>query len=130
MVLKLIKIGAVPGSAAPSLPETLQSRRCVYSMTKPLVSVATMTLVEDGKIELTEPVSKFFPAFKTQQVSVSRVDYGNPRFYWAGTCSSLPFRFRRGMPNTSAYATGKHILSISGTGDRDRWGMTAMTLPD
>jgi hypothetical protein len=42
----------------------------------------------------------------------------------------LAFRFRRGMPNTSAYATGKHILSVSGTGDRDRWGMTAMTLPD
>ena len=46
----------------------------IYSMTKPLVSVAAMMLVEDGKIELTDPVSKFFPAFKGQQVSVARPD--------------------------------------------------------
>jgi CubicO group peptidase (beta-lactamase class C family) len=46
----------------------------IYSMTKPLVSVAAMMLVEDGKIELTDPVSKFFPAFKGQQVCVARTD--------------------------------------------------------
>src|SRR5262245_36406492 len=46
----------------------------IYSMTKPLVSVAAMMLVEDGKIELTDPVSKFLPAFKSQQVSVARAD--------------------------------------------------------
>ena len=36
----------------------------IYSMTKPLVSVAAMMLVEDGKIQLTDPVSKFLPAIK------------------------------------------------------------------
>ena len=41
-------------------------------MTKPLVSVAAMMLVEDGKIQLTDPVSKFLPAFKGQQVSVAQ----------------------------------------------------------
>jgi len=46
----------------------------IYSMTKPIVSVAAMLLVEDGKIELTDPVSKFLPAFKGQQVSVARAD--------------------------------------------------------
>ena len=46
----------------------------IYSMTKPLVSVAAMMLVEDGTIQLTDPVSKFFPAFKGQQVSVARSD--------------------------------------------------------
>src|SRR5262249_18796969 len=46
----------------------------IYSMTKPLVTVAAMMLVEDGKIELTDPVSKFLPAFKHQQVSVARAD--------------------------------------------------------
>ena len=34
----------------------------IYSMTKPLVSMAAMMLVEEGKIELTDPVSKFLPA--------------------------------------------------------------------
>jgi CubicO group peptidase (beta-lactamase class C family) len=46
----------------------------IYSMTKPLVSVAAMMLVEEGKIQLTDPVSKFLPAFKGQQVSVARTD--------------------------------------------------------
>jgi CubicO group peptidase (beta-lactamase class C family) len=46
----------------------------IYSMTKPLVSVAAMMLVEDGKIELTDPVSKFLPAMKSMQVSVAKTD--------------------------------------------------------
>ena len=55
-------------------PMALDSLFRIYSMTKPLVSVAAMMLVEDGTIELTDPVSKFFPAFKGQQVSVARGD--------------------------------------------------------
>src|SRR5436305_9277309 len=43
----------------------------IYSMTKPLVSVAAMMLVEDGVIQLTDPVSKYLPAFKDMQVSVA-----------------------------------------------------------
>jgi CubicO group peptidase (beta-lactamase class C family) len=43
----------------------------VYSMTKPWTSVAAMMLVEDGKIQLTDPVSKFLPAFKELNVSVA-----------------------------------------------------------
>jgi CubicO group peptidase (beta-lactamase class C family) len=55
-------------------PMALDSVFRIYSMTKPLVSVAAMMLVEDGTIQLTDPVSKFFPAFKGQQVSVARSD--------------------------------------------------------
>lgn len=46
----------------------------IYSMTKPLVSVAAMMLVEDGKLQLTDPVSKHLPAMKSQQVSVAKTD--------------------------------------------------------
>ena len=46
----------------------------IYSMTKPLVSTALMMLVEDGKVQLTDPVSKFLPAFKSPMVSVSAID--------------------------------------------------------
>ena len=45
----------------------------IYSMTKPLVSTALMMLVEDGKVQLTDPVSKFLPAFKSPQVSVPSI---------------------------------------------------------
>jgi CubicO group peptidase (beta-lactamase class C family) len=46
----------------------------IYSMTKPLVSTAAMLLVEDGKVQLSDPVSKFLPAMKSVQVSVPKVD--------------------------------------------------------
>src|SRR5437899_11914317 len=55
-------------------PMALDALFRIYSMTKPLVSVAAMMLVEEGKIQLTDPVSKFLPAFKGQQVSVARTD--------------------------------------------------------
>jgi CubicO group peptidase (beta-lactamase class C family) len=46
----------------------------IYSMTKPLVSTALMMLVEDGKVQLTDPVSKFLPSFKNPMVSVGSFD--------------------------------------------------------
>ena len=46
----------------------------IYSMTKPIVSVAAMMLVEDGRMQLTDPVSKFLPVIKHQQVSAAKAD--------------------------------------------------------
>ena len=46
----------------------------IYSMTKPLVSTALMMLVEDGKVQLTDPVSKFLPSFKGPMVSTPAFD--------------------------------------------------------
>ena len=46
----------------------------IYSMTKPLVSTALMMLVEDGKVQLTDPVSKFLPSFKSPMVSTPSFD--------------------------------------------------------
>ena len=46
----------------------------IYSMTKPLVSVGAMMLIEDGKMQLNDAVSKFIPAVKGLQVSVAKVD--------------------------------------------------------
>jgi CubicO group peptidase (beta-lactamase class C family) len=46
----------------------------IYSMTKPLVSTALMMLVEDGVVQLTDPVSKFLPSFKSPMVSVPAFD--------------------------------------------------------
>lgn len=46
----------------------------IYSMTKPLASVGAMMLVEDGKIQLTDPISKFLPEFAKMGVSVAQTD--------------------------------------------------------
>src|SRR5262245_15832588 len=56
---------------AANTPMTADSIFRIYSMTKPLASVAAMMLVEDGVIQLTDPVAKFLPAFKDMQVSVA-----------------------------------------------------------
>ncbi len=44
----------------------------IYSMTKPIVSVAAMMLVEEGKIDLDAPVSKYVPAFADLKVGVEK----------------------------------------------------------
>jgi len=46
----------------------------MYSMTKPYTSVAIMMLMEEGKLRVSDPVSKFIPAFATLQVSVPVTD--------------------------------------------------------
>ena len=45
-----------------------------YSMTKPITSVAAMMLVDDGKISLDDPLSKFIPAFAGTKVAVETRD--------------------------------------------------------
>jgi CubicO group peptidase (beta-lactamase class C family) len=42
----------------------------IYSMTKPLVSLATLVLAEDGALALGDPVSKYLPAFAKTRVAV------------------------------------------------------------
>ena len=64
--------------AASSQPMSKDAIFRIYSMTKPLVSVAAMMLVEDGTVQLTDPIAKFLPAFAKMQVSVaSKNDAGN-----------------------------------------------------
>jgi CubicO group peptidase (beta-lactamase class C family) len=44
----------------------------IASMTKPIVSVATMMLVEEGKLTLQDPVSRYIPAFADTKVAVEK----------------------------------------------------------
>ena len=51
-----------------SVPMKADSIFRIASMTKPVTSVAIMMLFEEGKLFLTDPVSKFIPAFKSTMV--------------------------------------------------------------
>ncbi len=42
------------------------------SMSKPITGVAVLMLIEEGKIRLTDPVSRFIPEFKSMKVAVAR----------------------------------------------------------
>jgi CubicO group peptidase (beta-lactamase class C family) len=68
---KVVNITAVgtegPNDTDPVTPETIFR---VYSMSKPIVSVATMQLVEAGKIGLDDPISKYIPEFANPKVLV------------------------------------------------------------
>jgi CubicO group peptidase (beta-lactamase class C family) len=44
----------------------------IYSMTKPIVSVALMMLVEEGRLFVGDPVAKFVPEFSKMQVGVEK----------------------------------------------------------
>ncbi|HEY3794627.1 MAG TPA: serine hydrolase domain-containing protein, partial [Bradyrhizobium sp.] len=46
----------------------------LYSMSKPITSVAAMMLVEDGKLALDDPLSKYIPAFANVKVGVEKRD--------------------------------------------------------
>jgi CubicO group peptidase (beta-lactamase class C family) len=49
------------------------AQEVLHGRTKPLASVAAMTLVEDGRIQLTDPVAKYLPEFKERP---------SPRGWW------------------------------------------------
>ena len=44
----------------------------IMSMTKPIVGTAIMMMMEEGKVRLTDPVSKFIPELKGMQVAVAQ----------------------------------------------------------
>ena len=44
----------------------------IFSMTKPIVSVGIMMLLEEGHVLLSDPVAKFIPEFARQKVGVER----------------------------------------------------------
>ena len=56
-----------PASATPMAENTIFR---IFSMTKPIVSVGIMMLIEDGHFLLGDPVAKFIPEFADQKVGV------------------------------------------------------------
>jgi CubicO group peptidase (beta-lactamase class C family) len=60
-----------PKTKTPMRPDAIFA---VASMSKPIVSVAVMQLVEEGRILLTDPVSKYLPALTGLKVGVEKTD--------------------------------------------------------
>jgi CubicO group peptidase (beta-lactamase class C family) len=79
----------------------------IYSMTKPLVSVAAMMLVEDGKVQLTDPVSKFLPALKSMQVSVAQTDAEFAKVTYATVSAAREMTVQDLLRHTAGLAYGE-----------------------
>jgi CubicO group peptidase (beta-lactamase class C family) len=56
-----------PAGAAPMAHDTLFR---IFSMTKPIVSIGVMTLLEEGHLLLTDAIAKYIPEFSNQKVGV------------------------------------------------------------
>ena len=58
-----------PDSDIPMRPDSIFR---IFSMTKPIVSLGIMMLVEDGELLLSDPVAKFIPEFADQKVGIDK----------------------------------------------------------
>jgi CubicO group peptidase (beta-lactamase class C family) len=58
-----------PGTKEAMTPDSIFR---IYSMSKPITTAAAMMLVEEGKLQLDEPLSKYIPAFAKVKVGVEK----------------------------------------------------------
>jgi CubicO group peptidase (beta-lactamase class C family) len=75
----------------------------IFSMTKPITSVAAMMLYEEGALQLTDPVSKFIPSFASLRVYAGGSDQ-NPLTVPA----TEPMRVWHLLTHTSGLTYGFH----------------------
>jgi CubicO group peptidase (beta-lactamase class C family) len=97
------------------LPVTDDTLWRIYSMTKPVTSVAAMLLYEEGKIGLNDPVSEFIPAFADLRVYTGGSDQKQvtvpatePVRVWhlLTHTSGLTYGFHRTHPVDAVYRAG------------------------
>ena len=66
-------------------PMTRDSVFRLASMTKPVIGTSIMMMLEEGKVQLGDPVSKFIPEFKNMKVAIlqeaGRGEGNPPKFY-------------------------------------------------
>jgi CubicO group peptidase (beta-lactamase class C family) len=69
------------GKRDPDAPDAMRTDSLfrIYSMTKPIASVGLMMLVEDGLVQIADPVAKYLPEFEGLTLGVvGRDDVGQP----------------------------------------------------
>src|SRR6187401_1298038 len=85
-------------NTAKDVPLTADSIFRIASMTKAVTSVATMMMVEQGKLKLDDDVSTYLPAFKSMQVLTS---YDEKAGTYETKPSTTPITIRQLLTHTS-----------------------------
>ncbi len=104
------------GALAPGgRPMTTDAIFRIYSMTKPIVSVAVMMLWEEGRLLLSDPIAKYIPEFASTQVGA--IENGALTMVPAARAitvqdllrhtSGLTYEFRGNTPVHKAYIEAK-----------------------
>jgi CubicO group peptidase (beta-lactamase class C family) len=91
---------------------TTDSMFRIASMTKPVIGVAVMMLVEEGKLHLNDPVSRYIPEFRDMKVATAQAAAGGGR--GAGAASGEP-RFYT-VPAARAITVKDLLTHLSGLG--------------
>src|SRR5437763_6811277 len=80
----------------------------IYSMTKPITSVAAMMLVEQGLMELTDPISRWLPEFAAPQVYVA-----GPASKPVTVPATEPIRVWHLLTHTAGLTYGFHRMHVT-----------------
>jgi len=72
--------GAIDKESGKPMPKDAIFR--IYSMTKPIITVAALTLYEQGKFNMLDPVSKYIPEFANMKVAIDTTDAAGKRVYY------------------------------------------------
>jgi CubicO group peptidase (beta-lactamase class C family) len=101
---------------ASKTPMTDDTIFAIASMTKPITCVALMTLVEEGKLGLDDPVGKYLPALKEMRV------LGDAKDDTGGEIATVPanrqITVRDLLSHTAGFSYGAALLSPSARLDR------------
>lgn len=79
----------------------------IYSMTKPITTVAALMLYEEGRFELTDPIAEYLPEFADM-----RVITGGPALKPATRPAQTPIRILNLMNHTSGLTYGFHRIHV------------------
>jgi CubicO group peptidase (beta-lactamase class C family) len=96
----------------------------IYSMTKPLTSVAVMMLYERGLFQLDDPITRFLPCFRNM-----RVFTGGSRAKWESVPAERDITFRDLLAHTSGLTYGFLDSTLVDAMYRDR-GVDFQTSPE
>ncbi|TMQ24417.1 MAG: beta-lactamase family protein [Candidatus Rokuibacteriota bacterium] len=94
---------------ATGAPMTRDAIFRLYSMTKPFTSVAAMILVEEGKLLLADPVSKYFPEFASPQVALKETTDGKTTYRLVP--ADRPITIQDLLRHTSGFAYASNTLN-------------------
>jgi CubicO group peptidase (beta-lactamase class C family) len=87
----------------PMKPDTMFR---IFSMTKPITSVAVMMLAEEGKIDVMAPVSQYLPEFKDVKVGVEKMDPAGGKPYIETEAPLRPMTVQDLLRHTSGFVYG------------------------
>ncbi len=92
--------------AAAGTPMQMETIHRIYSMSKPITSVALMMLYEEGKFQLNDPIAKFMPEFAKMTVGVDERDPNTGRVNFTTVPAKRPITVRDLMRHTAGFTYG------------------------